>query len=164
MLDRLRRLAKSKMRRWLRENPRSLSRLRQFRCFSMDPEAVSRGFAIGLFFGLTPTVGFQTFMVLPSCLILRGNFALAFMATWVSNPLTIVPLYWAFSQLGGLFISGSVLSPATAAAWPALQFVTAGTLKMLVGSVFIAGPLSILAYFIIFRIVTQDTDYRGGAH
>ncbi|WP_422822297.1 DUF2062 domain-containing protein [Vreelandella andesensis] len=101
--------------------------MRQFRCFSGDPESVSRGFAIGIFYGLTPTVGVQTLLVLTSCLILRGNFPMAFTATWVSNPLTLVPLYWMFENIGSLFISGSILSPDTAVAWPILQLITSGT-------------------------------------
>ncbi|MDQ7731782.1 DUF2062 domain-containing protein [Halomonas sp. SpR1] len=152
VLNRLRYRAKLRTRRWLRENPKWLKKLRQFRCFSGDPESVSRGFAIGLFFGLTPTVGIQTFLVLPSCLMLRGNFPMAFMATWVSNPLTLVPLYWLFENIGSLFISGSILSPDTAAAWPILQFVTSGTLKMLLGSLFIATPMAILSYFVVYRL------------
>lgn len=77
---------------------------------------------------------------------------MAFMATWVSNPLTLVPLYWLFENIGSLFISGSILSPDTAAAWPILQFVTSGTLKMLLGSLFIATPMAILSYFVVYRL------------
>ena len=164
MLNRLSYSIKLRTRRWLRANPKWLTTLRHYRCFSTDPEAISRGVSIGIFFGLTPTVGFQTLMLLPCCLILRGNFPMAYMATWVSNPLTLVPLYWVFENIGSLFISGSILSPDTAIAWPTLHFVTSGTLKMLLGSLFIAIPMSILSYIVANRLVRLNLIQNKNTH
>lgn len=135
-----------KLRRWLRQNPRTLRTLRRFRCFSTDNEAMSRGLAVGLFFGLTPTVGFQTSLVLPSCLLLRGNFPVAFAATWVSNPLTMGPLYVAFNWLGEKMIGSSVLSPATTEAYPLLSVFAGETAQMLVGCLPIALSAAVLGY------------------
>lgn len=137
-----------RLRAWLRRNPRSLRLLRRFRCFGLDGESLARGLAVGLFFGLTPTVGFQTSLVLPSCLLLRANFPVAFAATWVSNPLTIGPLYFAFGWLGRRVFDASILSSSTAEAYPWLDVITEGTLQMSIGCLFIATPAAILGYWV----------------
>ena len=137
------------MRSWLRNNPKHLLALRKFRCFSGDPEAVGRGVAIGLFFGLTPTVGFQTMMALPTCMLLRGNFPFAFMATWVTNPLTIPPAYYLFNLVGGSLYSKSLFSDATAANYPWLDVMTSETLQFVLGSLVIATPVAVLGYLAV---------------
>lgn len=76
------------------------------------PHAIALGMAIGLFIGLTPTVGIQMALVLGVAWICRPFFRFnrvaALMAVYVSNPLTMVPLYFAQYQLGRLFVAGDV--------------------------------------------------------
>lgn len=141
------------LRHWLQNNPRARKVLRQFRCFDTDTDAISRGAAIGLFFGLTPTVGFQTLLLLPSCSAVRGNFPLAFAATWVNNPVTIGPLYLAFNWLGEQFVRPNLLSASTTDAYPWLGTITDETIQMIVGSLFIATPTAILGFFIIRTLI-----------
>lgn len=69
-------------------------------CLTFRREQVARGVAIGLLVGLTPTVGVQTLLMLGGCLLVGGNFPAAFLVSWVSNPLTMTPLYVAFHELG----------------------------------------------------------------
>lgn len=141
--------ARRSMRNWLRKNPKYLQALRKSRCFNSSPEAVSRGVAIGLFYGLTPTVGLQTMMALPTCLLLRGNFPLACMATLVTNPLTIPPAYYLFNLVGGLLYSKSLLSESTATAYPWLDVITSETLQFALGSLVIATPVAALGYITV---------------
>ena len=85
---------------WLARHPRAASLLHQSGALRPDPEALARGVAVGLFIGLTPTFGVQTALIVVGCILLRGNVCSALAASWVSNPLTIVPLYWCFHVLG----------------------------------------------------------------
>jgi uncharacterized protein (DUF2062 family) len=39
--------------------------------------------------------------------MIRGNHLLAAVGTWISNPLTYVPLYWLNYKIGVLFLGGS---------------------------------------------------------
>lgn len=85
---------------WLVSHPRLWHWLYVTGCLRGDSEAAARGVAVGLFIGLTPTVGFQISLMIAGCIILRGNFPVAFAVSWLSNPITMGPLYWGFHQLG----------------------------------------------------------------
>ena len=67
---------------------------------------VSMGVAVGVFFGLTPTVGVQMYLVAliwsVSRYVFKKNFNLPVGAAmvWISNPLTMVPLYYLFLVTG----------------------------------------------------------------
>ncbi|QKK01199.1 MAG: DUF2062 domain-containing protein [Pseudomonadota bacterium] len=69
-------------------------------CLRFRREPVARGVAVGLLIGMTPTVGFQTLLMLAGCLLIRGNFPAAFAVSWISNPLTLPAMVWAYHQLG----------------------------------------------------------------
>ncbi len=74
------------------------------------PEYSAKGVAVGLFWGLTPTVGIQ----MPLCLLTwfalkrfrHSNFSLvlAFAWTWVSNFFTAIPMYYIFFVTGQIFV------------------------------------------------------------
>jgi len=51
--------------------------------------------------------GFQTFIGIFLSGLFKGNTLLAAMGTWISNPLTYLPLYWFNYQVGG-FLLGQV--------------------------------------------------------
>ena len=59
-----------------------------------SPGQRSRGLAAGVFAGCFPFFGFQTLLGVALASLLRGNRILAAASTWISNPLTYVPLYW----------------------------------------------------------------------
>lgn len=63
-------------------------------------EAIARGLAAGLFFGLLMPVA-QFFFAAALAVLVRGNLAVAALATFVSNPLTVAPIYWAAYRVGG---------------------------------------------------------------
>jgi uncharacterized protein (DUF2062 family) len=64
-----------------------------------------------VFWGLTPTVGLQTLEIVATWLfsrkVLRADSSLiqALIWVWVNNPLTMVPMYYAF-YLTGLWLTG----------------------------------------------------------
>src|SRR3982751_3961326 len=66
--------------------------LRHNYLWHLDRESVARGVAIGLFSGIVPIIPFQTILAIFLSIFLRGNLAIAFLVSWVSNPLTIIPL------------------------------------------------------------------------
>ncbi|HKI98714.1 MAG TPA: DUF2062 domain-containing protein [bacterium] len=67
---------------------------------------VAWGSAIGMFVGLTPTVGIQMYIVTLIWLLCRYGFRVRFNLTiavsmvWVSNPVTTLPLYYLFLKTG----------------------------------------------------------------
>lgn len=69
-----------------------------------SPGSIARGTALGTWIALTPTVGGQMVMVAILGVPLRANLPIACAMCWISNPLTIVPLYYLFYWLGGLML------------------------------------------------------------
>ncbi len=76
------------------------------------PEYTARGVAIGVLWGLTPLLGLQTLLMAASCQISKRVFhkdaslVQAFIWSFVNNPATILPMYYAF-YVTGLWLSGS---------------------------------------------------------
>lgn len=71
-----------------------------------DPKAVALGVGIGLAVAMTPTVGVQMFLVAAIALIpgLKFNVPIGVAMVWVTNPLTMVPVYYAMYWLGLLVL------------------------------------------------------------
>lgn len=119
--------------------------LRRSGCLSFKREPVARGIGIGLLIGLTPTVGLQTLLMLGGCLLVRGNFPAAFAISWVSNPITLPPMIFAYHELGE-WLFGS---------WVRNLFTDYGTrtealialFNTLLGTALIAIPVALIGYF-----------------
>ena len=66
-----------------------------------------KGIAVGVFCGCFPFFGFQTLLGLFLARVLKGNLFLAAIGTWISNPLTYVPLYFFNYKVGSSLIKNS---------------------------------------------------------
>ncbi len=56
------------------------------------PASISRGFAIGIFWGMFPLPGVQMLTAIVTAALFRSNKLAAAAGTWLSNPLTTLPL------------------------------------------------------------------------
>ena len=67
---------------------------------------VSRGAFVGTFVGLTPTMGVQMYIAAALWVIsryllrIRFNLPIAVALVWISNPITVVPIYYAYLLTG----------------------------------------------------------------
>ena len=87
----------------LHRHRRPISRnlfLRRFRFFYLKlrrlrgkPVFVAKGLAVGVFAGCFPFFGIQSLLGILLATLCRGSKVAALAATWISNPLTYVPLY-----------------------------------------------------------------------
>ena len=64
----------------------------------------ARGLAAGVFMGCFPFFGLHIVLGVALASLVRGNHILAAAGTWISNPLTYVPLYWFNYQLGCMLL------------------------------------------------------------
>ena len=64
----------------------------------------ARGLAAGVFSGCFPLFGLQTILGIALATLIKGNLLLAVAATWVSNPVTYLPLYWLNYKVGSLVL------------------------------------------------------------
>jgi uncharacterized protein (DUF2062 family) len=134
------------------------------------PHQVALGFAVGLFVALTPTVGIQMALGAFIAHLLKANRALPVALAWISNPLTMGPLYYFNYRIGLLFLpgdegAGRVFIDSISGAsltdpeswWAAIKLMgaelwgVAGVLWL--GSLIIATLAAVIAYPIVRRIV-----------
>ncbi len=124
-----------KVRRWLHQSG----------CLTFKREPIARGVGIGLLIGFTPTVGFQTAMMLGACLWLRGNFPVAFAMSWVSNPVTLPPMIYAYYQLGDKLFGSWV--KARFVGTGGIDEAMIGVVNTALGCALIAIPMALIGYF-----------------
>ncbi len=69
-----------------------------------SPHAIALGTAIGVFVAFTPTVGIQMILGAVLATIVRANRLAAVLPAWISNPLTIPPIFLFNYSIGRIFI------------------------------------------------------------
>ena len=69
-----------------------------------SPHSVALGSAVGLFIGMTPTLGVQMVLAVVAATILKANRAIAVALVWISNPITILPMLYVYYRLGALIL------------------------------------------------------------
>ncbi|MCW9033013.1 MAG: DUF2062 domain-containing protein [Alphaproteobacteria bacterium] len=73
-----------------------------------QPEIIARGVAIGILMGMTPTVGLQMYLIFLIWLAVRRfwrfNLVLAIAWSWISNPATMLPMYYMFHLTGKMLL------------------------------------------------------------
>jgi hypothetical protein len=69
------------------------------------PERVAWGAAIGFFVAMTPTMGIQTYIVVPLAALLGVSKLAAAITVWITNPLT-APFLYGFNYMIGAMILG----------------------------------------------------------
>lgn len=73
------------------------------------PQRIALGSGIGLFFSIQPFVGSQMVASAIVCKLLRASVLASLPWTWVTNPFTVAPAYYAAYRLGALFFPSEKL-------------------------------------------------------
>lgn len=144
---------------------------------------VSWGVAIGVFFALTPTVGIQMYTVAliwtlsRYILGIQFNLPVAVAMVWISNPLTMVPLYYLFLISGYAALGTEVnlsfahfdsqLSSISAMenTWDSIVKSTRFLLidlgwPMVIGGFLYAIPGSLMSYWLTFTLLSRYRQLR----
>ncbi len=74
------------------------------------PRSIARGVALGTFVAMTPTVGIQMLLVTVINTLCRANVLAGLIMVYISNPLTMIPLYWLDYVLGALLCGKPLIS------------------------------------------------------
>lgn len=133
-----------RVRDWIEAHPRLMRFLERAGAMNIDETTLARGIAVGLFIGMTPTVGIQTGMMLVAAFAFRANFFAAFVVSNVSNPLTMAPLYYGWNQLGHWLIDRLPIQPLSIDGIG--EEIAFETVSMLLGSLVTAIPSAVLGY------------------
>lgn len=120
------------------------------------PAEISRGFAVGIFWGMFPLPGFQMATAVVTAAVLRGNKLAAALATWIGNPLTTVPITAFNFHLGQMALGRdwSDLPPLKFDSLDAALEVGSEVLGVFLLGCFLSGLLfGVLSYFLGIPIV-----------
>jgi hypothetical protein len=91
-------------------------RLTEPKLWHLNRKSVAGGLALGLFIGFMPVVG-QMFISAALAILFRVNLPIAFMAVWISNPLTIAPIFFFAYKLGAWILQVPVSEFEFAISW-----------------------------------------------
>ena len=68
------------------------------------PESIALGVALGMFVAMTPTVGIQMMIIVVLGTVVRANRIAGLLMVYISNPITLVPIYLANYYVGALLL------------------------------------------------------------
>jgi hypothetical protein len=71
-----------------------------------SPESIAAGFSVGLFVAFTPTLGFQMLLAAFLATLVGASRASAVVPVWITNPVTVPPIYGFTYMVGGWFYPG----------------------------------------------------------
>lgn len=69
----------------------------------MNRHSVAKGFAVGLFFAWVP-VPFQMVLGAGAAIFFRANLPLSVVVVWITNPLTIPPMFYGAYKVGAFLM------------------------------------------------------------
>lgn len=132
-----------------------------------SPHRIALSVAIAIFITWTPTIGLQMMLTVAVCFLLRANKLVGVPFVWISNPLTIVPIYGP-NYLVGCWALGNPPTDAWEKLVKAGTFSTGGWidragawfdaakpifLELWVGGIAVGLVLGIITYFVVYRMV-----------
>lgn len=145
---------------------RTVERFFIYRVFSLDdtPHRIALGAAVGIFVAWTPTLGIQMFLTVALAWLLRANKFVGLPFCWVTNVLTIIPIYgpslllgrWLLGKDIGDFsalykamrVSGGLVERMQS--W--FKAINPIFLELWIGSIILGLAMSISTYFIILNM------------
>jgi uncharacterized protein (DUF2062 family) len=143
----------------------SKSKIKAFINYEKDlarnPKKLALSFAVGIFIGLSVPMGIQTIVALPFAVVLRCNIPVVYLATLISNPLTVIFLYTAMFKVGE-FITGNYLPyPQVENILMSFSIQNLGQIgdlalkNYLIGMITITAVLSPISYFLILLYINR---------
>lgn len=117
--------------------------------FSVSRRSVAGALWVGLFIALLPLPG-QTIVAPLLALLLRVNLPISVVAVWLTNPLTMVPIFWSEYRLGALILDRPVEAISLDISWDWFSSgVAASWQPLLLGAVVSATVVASTAYVLV---------------
>lgn len=127
------------------------------------PEVIAKGLAIGVFAGCFPLFGLQSLFGVFFAAIFRGSKMAAIAATWISNPLTYVPIFVFNYKIGKLLLGtkDTVLLPLDMQSFTAFKELGATfAITLLAGCLVVGIILAFITYFYSLAILEKWRNHR----
>jgi uncharacterized protein (DUF2062 family) len=124
------------------------------------PREVALGFALGIFVGMTPTVGVQTPIAIFFAALFKWSKLASAIGVWISNPLTVPIIYGVTYVTGAKLLNlepvvNMPLSPTWSTLKAMLQKAPQAFGAMTVGGILLGIPLAIISYYLSYAAVDK---------
>jgi hypothetical protein len=121
------------------------------------PHNIALGVALGIFIGCMPIIPFQSVAVITLAFIFRANKLAAWLATFISNPLDMIPFYYMLFLVGNTVLpfQGMQFDPSNLSMEGLLNTGVDAFLVMVTGGLILGIPGSIGSYFATLWIVKR---------
>ncbi|OQY18354.1 MAG: hypothetical protein B6I36_07200 [Desulfobacteraceae bacterium 4572_35.1] len=147
-------------RRWGYVRQAKLMMLRLLR-LQDQPDEIAKGFALGIFVGMTPTLGAQMLIAVFFAMLLRQNKIAAAVAVWISNPLTAPFIYGLEYETGRLLLGMEHVHFFSHISAEAITELGCDLLIPMWFASFLYGAiLSTLSYAIVLRMIPNMRKWR----
>ncbi len=123
------------------------------------PRRLAMSTSVGVFVAMLPIPGCQTFAWLAMCAALRVDPVISYAFTWVSNPVTVVPLTILEMELGTVLCTGR-FQPLPRNYRGALSAAAPIGLHVCVGALLVSIVCALLAFLISFKVAQRITRQR----
>jgi uncharacterized protein (DUF2062 family) len=136
---------------------------RKFLKLRGDPREIALGFALGLFIGMSPIMGFQMVIAAAVAAFLKWDIISAAMGVWITNPLT-APFIYSLTYFVGSKIYGTsnVFKLPDEITVPVVKAILAKSpgifYSLTIGGIVLGIPLAVAGYFISYRLVSRYRD------
>lgn len=121
------------------------------------PEVIARGLAVGVFSGCFPFFGLQSLMGIVLAALVRGSKIAAIAGTWISNPLTYVPILFLNFKVGqwllGVETSFTLKNRDSLSSF--LELGPELVITLLVGCAVVGAIAGIISYFVSLYILKR---------
>ena len=113
------------------------------------PKVIAKGLAVGVFAGCFPFFGFQSLVGIFLATVFRGSKVAAVAATWISNPLTYVPMFIFNYKIGKLLLGteDTILSLDLDSFTAFKELGPTFAITLLTGCLVVGSILAFIAYF-----------------
>jgi uncharacterized protein (TIGR03546 family) len=136
---------------------------RRFLKLRGDPREIALGFALGLFIGMSPSLGLQMVIAAAVAAFLKWDIISAAMGVWITNPLT-APFIYSLTYFVGSKIYGTsnVFNLPDEITVPVIKEILVKSpgiyYSLTIGGIVLGIPLAIAGYFISYRLVSRYRD------
>lgn len=127
-------------------------RLTDPKLWYLNRRTVAGGAALGLFVGFMPVLG-QMFIAATLAIFFRVNLPLAAMGVWITNPLTIAPIYFFTYKVGSWALDVPVEQYAFTMTWEWFTHEFLAVWQPLLLGSFICGVIAALLAILFVRLL-----------
>ncbi len=130
-----------------------------------SPHKIALSFAVGVYISISPFLGFHTLLAILLSLIFKLNKVATITGSWINNPWTLAPVYYADLKIGCFVLNNEVnfnIRPFTLE-----HYLNSGKyvfFDILVGSIILGVAVSTVTYFVLRFILERrrkNVSYQG---